>query len=636
MLFQVVNGTVAYGADEILKNINFEIKNTEKIAVVGRNGCGKSTLLKLITGQLPLVKKDGERSSVAKASGATIGYLQQMTFDDTSITLREEIRKVFAPVLKIKEQMDELLLQIENNPDEKLIERYTALEQRFGFLDGYLIDKSYNTIVRRFGFSEQDEQKPLSEFSGGQQTKISFIKLLLSKPDILLLDEPTNHLDIETIRWLEQYIKTYPRAVVIVSHDRMFLDNVVDQVYEIERGHCKKYVGNYSDFELKKAQDYEQQKREYDAQQKEIERIGAVVERFRYKATKASMAQSKLKQLEHMELIDDPEKADTKQFFTKLEPLFESGNDVLTVDELTVGYDKSNPLNTVSFEVKKGQKVGIVGSNGTGKSTFLKTICGKIPKISGKFEYGFRVESGYFDQHMAHNFTGKSILDDFWDDFPSLTQTQARSILGSFLFTGDDVFKSTADLSGGERVRLSLAKLMQRRPNLLLLDEPTNHMDIVGKEALCDMLCNYTGTVIFVTHDRWLLSKVADSIVEFRADGVEKFPYGYEQYEQSHPIDAVDFKDMPKITAGATEKVEKTAGRGKEIYLERKQAQKNKARKNKLETLIANAEAQLQNLCEQLNLPENASDYQKLSEIQSQIDEKEMQIFEYMEEMESL
>ena len=249
MLFQVVNGTVAYGADEILKNINFEIKNTEKIAVVGRNGCGKSTLLKLITGQLPLVKKDGERSSVAKASGATIGYLQQMTFDDTTITLREEIRKVFAPVLKIKEQMDKLLLEIENNPDEKLIERYTALEQRFGFMDGYLIDKSYNTIVRRFGFSEQDEQKPLSEFSGGQQTKISFIKLLLSKPDILLLDEPTNHLDIETIRWLEQYIKTYPRAVVIVSHDRMFLDNVVEQVYEIERGHCKKYVGNYSDFE---------------------------------------------------------------------------------------------------------------------------------------------------------------------------------------------------------------------------------------------------------------------------------------------------------------------------------------------------------------------------------------------------
>lgn len=636
MLFQIVNGTVAYGANEVLTNINFEIRNTEKIAVVGRNGCGKSTLLKVITGQLGLVKKNGEKSSVAKATGASVGYLQQMTFDDTSITLREEIRKVFEPALKIKQQMDELLAQIEQNADEKLIERYTALEQRFRFMDGYLIDKSYNTIIRRFGFSQQDENKKLSEFSGGQQTKISFIKLLLSKPDILLLDEPTNHLDLQTIRWLEQYIKTYPRAVVIVSHDRMFLDNVVDEVYEIERGKCKKYVGNYSDFEVKKAEDYERQKREYEAQQKEIERIGAVVERFRYKATKASMAQSKLKQLEHMELVDDPDKADTKQFFSTLTPMFESGNDVLTVDNLTVGYDSTHPLCTLSLEIKKGERVGIVGSNGTGKSTFLKTLCGKLPKLSGRFEYGFRVDMGYFDQHMAHNFTGKSVLDDFWDDFPELTQTQARSILGSFLFSGEDVFKSTADLSGGERVRLALAKLMQRKPNLIVLDEPTNHMDIVGKDALCSMLKNFTGTIIFVTHDRWLLKEVASSIVEFSGNGVEKFPYGYEQYEDAHPIENDDLSAMPKITGSKPLDSKKQSGKGKEIYLQRKQEQKNRARQNKLNSLINDAEQKLEKLNTQLNSPEIAADYIELSQIQEEIDALELEILEYTQEYEEL
>lgn len=635
MLFQVVNGTVAYGADEVLKNINFEIRNNEKIAVVGRNGCGKSTLLKLIMGQLSLVRKNGEVSSVSRAAGCTVGCLAQMTFDNPNITLRNEIRKVFEPALKIKRQMEELLPQIEQTADPKLIERYSALEQRFQYEDGYLIEKNYRTVVRRFGFSEADEQKRLCEFSGGQQTKISFIKLLLSKPDILLLDEPTNHLDIQTIRWLEQYIKVYPSAVVVVSHDRMFLDRVAEEVYEIERGRCRKYVGNYSAYETQKQKDFEQQKREYAAQQKEIERIGAVVERFRYKATKAAMAQSKLKQLEHMELIEDPEKADSKAFFSKLLPLFESGNDVLTVDSLTVGYSASAPLNTVSCEIKKGEKIGVVGANGTGKSTFLKTVCGKIPKLSGTFEFGFHVDFGYFDQHMAHSFTGKSVLDDFWDDYPDLTQTQARGILGSFLFSGDDVFKSTADLSGGERVRLSLAKLMQRRPNFLILDEPTNHMDIIGKQALCDMLKSYTGTVLFVTHDRWLLSQIADRIIEFRADGVCMYPFGYEQYEQENPIEQTDSRDMPRITAAAAETRTKS-GRGGEIYRKKKQEQKNRARQKKLLLLIDESERELLSLQSDLSSPENAADYIKLSEIQRLIDEKEAQLLGFMEEAEQL
>ncbi len=636
MLFQIVNGTFAYGADEVLKNIDFEIRNTEKIAVVGRNGCGKSTLLKVIKGQLPLVRKNGEKSSVAKSTGCTIGCLEQMTFDDPNLSLRDEIRKAFEPALKIKRQMDELLPEIEKTADEKLIERYTALEQRFLYEDGYLIEKNYQTVVSKFGFSKEDEQKKLSEFSGGQQTKISFIKLLLSKPDILLLDEPTNHLDIRTIRWLEQYIKSYPRAVVVVSHDRMFLDRVAEEVYEIERGKCKKYVGNYSAYEKQKEKDYEQQKREYEAQQKEIERIGAVVERFRYKATKAAMAQSKLKQLEHMELIEDPEAADTKAFFSKLEPLFESGNDVLTTRELTIGYDRENPLGTVSLEIKRGEKVGVVGPNGTGKSTFLKTVCGKIEKLSGDFQFGFRVDMGYFDQHMAHEFTGKSVLDDFWDDFPDLTQTAARSILGSFLFSGEDVFKSTAELSGGERVRLALAKLMQKRPNFLVLDEPTNHMDIVGKQALCDMLKNYKGTLLFVTHDRWLLSEVADKIVEFTGSGIKTYPFGYEQYEEENPIEEVsNDKGMPKITASYAVQKEKS-GKGKEAYLQKKQAQKDKARLAKLNRLCDEMQAELDELTARLSNDEIASDYIKLAQIQQQIDEKESELLSLMEEAEQL
>ena len=637
MLFQIVNGTVAYGANDVLKNINFEIRNTEKIAVVGRNGCGKSTLLKVITGQLQLAPSaNGERSSISRSKGCTIGYLQQMTFDDLNCTLRDEIRKVFAPVLDIKRQMDEILPKIEQNADEKLIERYTQLEQRFNYMDGYLLDKTYNTVVRRFGFSESDAQKKLSEFSGGQQTKISFIKLLLSKPDVLLLDEPTNHLDIETIRWLEQYIRTYPRAVVCVSHDRTFLDSVADEVYEIERGKCKRYVGNYSDYERQKKLDYEQQKRDYESQQKEIERIGAVVERFRYKATKASMAQSKLKQLEHMELIDDPEKADTKRFFDKLEPLYESVNDVLTVTDLEYGYTSEKPLGKLSFELKKGEKVAIVGANGTGKSTLLKTLNGSLKPLFGRFEYGLRVDKGYFDQHKAHEFTGKSVLDDFWDDYPDLTQTRARTVLGSFLFTGEDVFKSTADLSGGERVRLALAKLMQSRPNLLLLDEPTNHMDIVGKEALCDMLKGYTGTLILVTHDRWLLREVANSIIELTPNGINRYDYGYEQYEEAHPIELTNLRDMPKITDNKIERTEKSEGKGKQIYLQKKQQQKNRTRLNRVRELITAEESELEKINEQLNSPELSADYVKLSELQKEIDKREENLLMLMEEAEEL
>lgn len=638
MLYQICGGAVSYGGSAVLKNINFEIRNTEKIAVVGRNGCGKTTLLKLILGELELEKKSSDENSfISRAGDPVIGCLKQMTFEDNTVKLSDEIRKVFKPILQMKARMDELVDTIDKTggSDEKLINEYSNLESRFSYLGGYNYEKDYDLIVERFGFTEEDLAKPLSEFSGGQRTKIAFIKLLLSKPDILLLDEPTNHLDISTIGWLEGYLKQYPRAVVIVSHDRMFLDRVAEVVYEIEHSTLKRYVGNYSEFVLRKKEDFEKQEKEYERQQKEIERLNNIVERFKNTPTKVAMTRSKLKAIEHMDKIEKPESADERAFNTSLSINQVSGNDVLSVDNLGIGYDEV--LSKVTFELKKGQKVGIIGGNGLGKSTFLKTITEQIPKKSGKYKYGYNVDVGYFDQQMAQYSSDKQVIDELWDEFPTLTETEIRNILGGFLFRGEDVFKNVNMLSGGEKVRLALAKLFQRRPNLLILDEPTNHMDIVGKEALEEMLKSFDGTVLFVSHDRYFIKQVADALLIFQGGTTMYFPYGYEAYEEKYGAENKgSFTDEAlRLNAGKPDEekaVTKKSDAEKNYSNPGKELSKAKKRVERLEKLIEDNEIRLEELRNQLADPAISSDYVKLAAIQDEISAKETENEGYMDE----
>ena len=648
MLYQICNGAVAFADDVILHNINFEIRNTEKIAVVGRNGCGKTTLLKLINGEVDLEKRDSDEDIfIAKAGNPQIGYLKQIAFEDPDISLEQEIRKVFAPMEIRKAQLEAAAKELETDYSEEKVHRYTVMEEQFKEDGGYYFEKEYEVLIRKFGFSEEERKKPLRDFSGGQQTKIAFIKLLLEKPDILLLDEPTNHLDVTTIEWLEGYLKNYPKAVVVVSHDRMFLDHVVDVVYEIEYGTAKRYPGNYTNFVARKKENYEKQMKDYTAQQKEIARLQQMVDRFKNKPTKVSMARSKQKAIEHMDLIEAPDKYDNRTFHAHFQPEKETGNDVLSVSNLAIGYE--TPLSVVSFELKKGEKLGILGGNGLGKSTLLKTLVDKIPALSGDFYYGTNVQIGYFDQQMAMYTSNKTVLQDYWDEFPSLTETEIRNSLGAFLFTGDDVFKNINMLSGGEKVRLALGKILKRKPNVLILDEPTNHMDIVGKETLESMLKEFKGTLIFVSHDRYFVKKVADTLLVFEDGTTNLYRFGYEEYQEKLDRQMAEegnqYKGTPvfggaiSLNGNGESQGKKTSDSGnssKGYYNPGKERSKLEKKVKKVEEELAEKEAALEELKAELLKPEYQSSYSKLTEIQNSIDAMEEEIMEVMEVWEAL
>lgn len=522
MNFKITNGSVEYGAETILEEINIEIKEKEKIAIIGRNGAGKSTLLKAIINNDLLTQGTGEEKfNIYKEGNPVIGYLKQMEFEDDQITMIDEILKVYKPITNLEQKIEQIVEKMQTDKSEELAKEYSKAMDRYEFLDGYTYKKEYETAINKFVFSSEDKLKKISEFSGGQRTKIAFIKLLLSKPDILLLDEPTNHLDIETIEWLEQYLKNYSKSVVIVSHDRMFLNKIVNKVYEIEYGVTTAYSGNYTFFEEQKKINYEKQLKDYEYQQKEIKRLNDIVTRFKYKPTKAKMAMSKLKQIERMVKIEAPNKYDLTTFKTNFIIEKQSGKDVLFAKDLEIGYDKT--LQKISLNVYRGQKIGIIGENGIGKSTLLKTLVGIIPKISGEFEFGHNVQIGYFDQQMALLDSEKTVLEDFSEEFPNLTTTELRNSLAAFMFYGEDVFKKINMLSGGEKVRLQLCKILKKGPNLLILDEPTNHMDIIGKESLELLLKEYTGTIIFVSHDRFFVNKIADTLLIFTKHQVKQF-----------------------------------------------------------------------------------------------------------------
>lgn len=609
MQIVIQNGIVDLSGEPVLKKVNVEINTESKIGIVGRNGCGKTTLLRLIASELQISKDNPEANSNFMVSGKpVIGTLNQMSFKDNSVSLVDEIRSAYQNIIDMKNRLDELQQLMSENDNSDIISEYTTLLDIFTNEGGFYFEKEYEAAIKRFGFTEQEKYKPLSDFSGGQRTKIAFLKLLLSKPDLLLLDEPTNHLDVDAVAWLEEYLSAYKKAVVIVSHDRMFLDKTVKTIYEIERGKTYKYNGNYSEFVEQKQTLRLQQAKDYEAQQKEIARLNELVERFRYKANKAAMAQSKLKQLERMDLIEPPETYDNRTFKAAFQPTIRSVNDVLTVRDLAIGYDKI--LSVVNFEIKRGEHIGIIGGNGLGKSTLLKTLVGALPSLGGEFIIGGSTKIGYFDQQMAQYSSSDTVLDDFLNEFPSYNDFQARSALGAFLFSGDDVFKTVDMLSGGERVRLALCKIFGKKPNFLILDEPTNHMDILSKEVLEDILSDYEGTLIFVSHDRYFIKKVAQQILSFEGGETKFYRFGYEEYLENQML--------PSPTSDNVEKTPEKAPK-KTFTTPLKEKSRRERNLKKAEETVAKLECEMTALEEALADEANQSDYIKLDELQSEL-----------------
>ena len=625
MNFRIINGYVSFGADTILEEINFEVKGKEKVAIVGRNGCGKSTLLKSIVNNDMLEEGIAENKfSIYKEGIYNIGYLKQTDFEDENITMLEEVLKVYSDIINIENKMKEIVVKMQENKSEELAMQYTKLHDRYELLDGYTYKKEYDTVISKFGFSNVDKNKKISEFSGGQKTKISFIKLLLSKPDLLLLDEPTNHLDIETIEWLESYIKNYPKAVVIVSHDRMFLNRIVDKIYEIEYGALTSYTGNYDYFEKQKRVNYEKQLKDFEYQQKEIQRLTALVDRFRYKASKAKMAQAKLKQIERMVKLEQPNRYDLKSFKTNFKIEKQSGENVLHISNLDFGYKEKN-IGNVTFNLYRGKKIGIIGPNGTGKSTLLKTIIGKLPKISGEIKIGHNVEIGYFDQALGLLDSNKKVFDDFYEEFPDLTVTEIRNSLASFMFYGEDIFREINMLSGGEKVRLALSKILKKGPNLLILDEPTNHLDIVGKESLESMLMEYEGSILFVSHDRFFVSKVADSLLVFDGRNIKYYDCRYDEY-----IDK--YSNIYNIEENKDNLNKEELKKDKIYNNPLKEKGKIERRIQTLEEDISKIEEEISNHKKKLEDEDIFSDYEKVSKINQEIENKEEELnIKYLE-----
>lgn len=608
MRIEIINGSVEYDGNTVLSEINFSVSDKEKIALVGRNGSGKTSILKCISGEVPLVSGTGDEKFSFSISGAPkIGYLQQVSLND-ELTLRQEILSAYKDVVGLENKLQILLDKMSENPSDENVGAYSRAMERFENIGGYLYKKEYLTAVSKFGFSAEDLDKKLSCFSGGQRTKIALMKLLLEKPDVLLLDEPTNHLDIAAVEWLEGYLKNYKNSVVIVSHDRMFLDRIVGVVYEIEYGVTTRYKGNYTAFLAQKQQAYDKALKDAKWKSAEIDRLRKLVERFRYKATKAAMAQSKLKEIERLGTVETPRRFDTATFASSFQPEYESVRDALFVKDLVFGYDK--PLGEISLAVERGQKIGVIGSNGTGKSTLLKTITGLIPPLSGDVRFGVKTRVGYFDQTIAATKSELSVLEDFRAEFPELNDGEIRKTLGGFLLSGDDVFKCVKDLSGGEKVRLALSKIFRRRPNFLILDEPTNHMDIIGKETLEKLLMDFSGTVIVVSHDRYLINRVAKSLIVFENGGVRYFDGTFDEYEEREKETAEEV---------AKEKPEKTKKTGGERYVESKEEARRKHRVEFLEKKITALEEELSRAQAKLDDETVNTDYKKVMAVEEEI-----------------
>lgn len=609
MQINVSNISVEYDGTPVIYQADFVIHENEKIALIGRNGCGKTTLLKVLTGEVEYQKgEDDAPYGIFTSGNPVIGFLKQTSNDDKSKTMFDEILDAYSSLIKIEKDVESALEDLQNDSCDQNVRRYSRLCEQFEREGGYTYKKEYLTAVKKFGFSNEDMQKPLCEFSGGQRTKISLLKLLLSKPDVLLLDEPTNHLDLEAIEWLENYLCAYKKSCVIVSHDRMFLDKIVNVVYEIEYGETKRYQGNYTSFTAQKQQAYDKALKDSIMRKKEIDRLSALVERFRYKAKKAAMAQAKLKQIERIGEVGTPSNFDTATFKSNFQPERETVEKAVVLDKLVFGYDK--PLGQINTIIKRGDKVGIIGQNGCGKSTLVKTIVHKIKALDGSATFGLHAQVGYFDQTSTQSFSTLTVLEDFQNEFPMLSNTEARSALGAFMLSGDDVFKRICDLSGGEKVRLALCKILRKKPNILILDEPTNHMDIIGKETLERLLSNYTGTVITVSHDRYFVNRVCNRLIVFDGGKVELFDGKYSDYESRKQVS--DFANDFVKTVDEKKK-EKPVSQSKE-------AARRAHRISFLEEKMNALNEQISSLQNTMHNDQSVySDYTKIAEIEEQI-----------------
>lgn len=643
MRYQIRHALVQYGAETIIEDVNFDIHDHEKIAIVGRNGCGKTTLLKLIAGDITMANIDSDETcGISMAGSQKIGYLRQISFEDQEISVENEILKVFEPVFACERRMKELTDIMETDHDQKWMYEYSSLQDQMEAMGGYTYRRDMETMFQKFGFDLKDITRPIGTFSGGQQTKVAFIKLLLSRPDIMLLDEPTNHLDLPTIEWLEGYLKNYNKAVVIVSHDRMFLDRIIDVTYEIEYHRIKRYPGNYTTFMKLKEEAALKQEKDYEEQQKEIKRLTEWIEKWKNTPTKVASVHSKEKQLEHMVLIEKPRRFDTKAFRGQFLPRTTSYTDVLTLKALEIGYD--HVLSEVSFTLKKGERVAIIGENGKGKSTLLKTLMGQIPPLGGSYTVGTGVEVGYFDQQAAvaeSMYPDKTVLNDFWDMYPTLKEVEVRNALGSFLFTGEEVFKTLGQLSGGEKVRLALCKMFKMRPNLLILDEPTNHMDLIGKEALENMLKNYTGTILFVSHDRYFIKEIATGMLDFKQDKTVFYDCGYEEYLERLQKEELKQQQL-NLAKEEAERNEKKSDKTptlndvfdkKTYYNPGKILSRLKQQIAKYEKQLEESEQRLADLQMQIMDPALASDYTKLMELEEQKQKEEQNQESLLERM---
>ena len=611
MEINIVNGSVEYDGEAVLSEINFQIHDKEKIALVGRNGCGKTTLLKALTGAEPLIAGLGdEKFGFYKSGNPRLGFLKQTTDDAPQKTMREEILEAYSELTEIEEAMEDARVRLETDSSASAVRTYANLQERYEINDGYNYKKEYLTAVRRFGFSDGDLEKPLGGFSGGQRTKIAFIKLLLSKPDILLLDEPTNHLDIEAIEWLETYLSGYPKSCVIVSHDRMFLDKIVNIVYEIEYGETTRYKGNYTSFMTQKKAALEKARKDSIAKKREIERLNALVEKFRYKANKAAFAQAKLAQIKRLGNADIPQGFDDKTFHANFQPEKETVEKAVVIEDLEFGYD--SPLGKLDMLIKKGDKVGITGHNGCGKSTLVRTIMHMQPALSGAASFGLHANVGYFDQTLTQSFSAETVFDDFRNAFPDMNDTETRTALGAFLFSGDDVFKQVKDLSGGEKVRLALCKIFRKKPNILILDEPTNHMDIIGKETLEQMLADYKGTIITVSHDRYFINRICSRLIVFEDGKVNVFEGSYSEYE-----------NRPKVQQSMPDGSDEALNRGRPKKEKQVSPLREKARREHrlqvLEEKIDVYDTQINEIRAKIADPAYYSSYSALSEFETQI-----------------
>ncbi|WP_458414968.1 ABC-F family ATP-binding cassette domain-containing protein [Schinkia sp. CFF1] len=643
ILLQVNQLTKYYGADLILSNIKLEVQSKDRIALVGRNGAGKSTLLKIISGTMSY---DG--GDIIKPKNLSIGYLAQNTGLESSLSIWDEMITVFQH-LQIKEKK---LRELEanmgnpsyiNNPEqyEKLLKEYDQLQVAFKDEGGYQYEADIRTVLHGLNFGDFDYSTLISTLSGGQKTRLAMAKLLLTKPDLLILDEPTNHLDIETLSWLEQYLQGYPGALLIVSHDRYFLDKVVTQVYELSRTNCRKYVGNYSKYLEQSAALYEQELKQFEKQQEEIAKLKDFVQKNIARASTTKRAQSRRKQLEKMKVMDRP-LGDEKSASFSFDIERQSGNDVLMVDHLSVAYSGKEPiLKDVSFQLKREESVALVGPNGIGKSTMLKAITNQLEAVAGTITFGSNVTIGYYDQQQANLTSNKTVLNELWDEYPLKPEKDIRTVLGNFLFSGDDVLKIVSSLSGGEKARLALAKLMMEKANLLILDEPTNHLDLDSKEVLENALIDYPGTILFVSHDRYFINRLATRIIELSTEGLQPYLGDYDYYvAKKAEMEELEQLEREAQSASKVQVQSASPESDKARYeLDKEQKRKDRQRQRRIEEIEQQIEVIEMKIAENEELlcdPAVYQDYEKAAELNNANEKFNEQLEALMEEWETL